>query len=145
MPSVPLKTDLGQNHIRAYQGNQNPRHSGDGCTAIPRIGFGQITRQMQGQVPSTLVPDVLLVDGVAFLIGNFPETEKIVNDRVDGIEHYGFVYFTQTSFEATKKTTFDGHQRTVRLVKTDNPELLEMVKFLNAFKPEQATPDITSS
>jgi hypothetical protein len=84
-------------------------------------------------------PAVQWADEVAFLISFLPDTPEVVQEKMKGVIHYGFVQFTKTSYQEQKKVTFGGRDRVVKLVKADkNPDFVNLCKFLNGFKGRDA-------
>jgi len=80
-------------------------------------------------------PAVQWAEGVAFVINFLPDTPEVVQDKMNGTIHYGFVQFTNTSYQEQKKVTLNGRDRVVKLVKAEkNPDFVNLCKFLNGFK-----------
>ncbi len=87
-------------------------------------------------------PGVDWVEGIAFVRGDFPDTQEVIQEKLNGVLHYGMVSFTKTSFEERKKVLFNGRDRFVRLMKGDkNPDFVNLCRFLGGFKSR----DVASS
>jgi len=91
-----------------------------------------LVSQLLAQGQAGLTPVANWVDGIAFYIGNFQETQEIIKEKLEGRIHWGFVGFARTSFQAEKKTLVSGREYVVRFVKADsNPDFVSLAKFLN--------------
>jgi len=89
--------------------------------------------ESQGQGAS---PTVTWADGVAFVWQFFPETDRVLSEKLDGVLHMNLVQFTRTSFEPEKSATVGGKDHTINMMKSeDNPEFVALAKFLNSLKP----------
>jgi hypothetical protein len=81
-------------------------------------------------------PVVFWVEGVAFIPVMLPDTEAVVADKLQGVLHYGLVQFTRTSYQAEKKATVAGRDHMIKMLKGENnPDLVNLAKFLNARPP----------
>ena len=77
------------------------------------------------------------IDGIAFTFGEFPETPETVQEKLKGRLHKAVVFYTETNYQAEKKTQVSGRDSIVRLVRAENnPDFVNLVKFVKGFKPE---------
>jgi hypothetical protein len=84
-----------------------------------------------------LIPTVNWLDGIAFAILRFPETEDIVKELMNGRTHYSSVLYTEIPFQQSFDIRLGNNPVSVPLVKADySPDLVELVRFLKNFKPE---------
>lgn len=101
----------------------------------PAEFFPMIASQAEAQKTGA-VAGVSWVDGVAFTFGEFIPTPEQVNEQLKGILHKGIVYYTETSYEAEKRTTVGSNRTVVRLMNAENnPDFVNLVKFLRTYKP----------
>jgi hypothetical protein len=100
---------------------------------IPQL-LASVAEQLEAQKAGG-VGSIHWVDGIAFLIGEFPATPETIEENLKGRVHYSVVLFSETSYQAEKKTTFNNREYSIRLIKGDeNPNFVELVKFLKNFK-----------
>lgn len=93
--------------------------------------FESIVSQLQAQGQTGLVPGCSWIDGIAFVLGFFPDTQEVVKDRLEGKLHYAAVNFTRMSYQQEKRTVVGGREYTVKLFKADdNPNLIDLIKFI---------------
>lgn len=101
----------------------------------------QVEAQKQGGTPL-----VRWVDGIAFAFGEFADTPEVVAEKLNGKIHWGIVHFTKTSYQLEKKVTWNGRDHVVRLVKAENnPDMVNVAKFLQDFKPSPTNPTINTT
>jgi hypothetical protein len=81
-----------------------------------------------------LNPEIFWSSGVTFILEEFMDTDRIVNDRLDGIEHYKSVIFTRMDFEPEIITVMQGRVGVERL--ENRRELIDIAKFLAAYSGE---------
>jgi len=92
--------------------------------------IAQVEAQKQGGTPL-----VNWLDGVAFLVGEFIPSPESVSENLKGRLHYAWVFYTETSYQAEKRVNLDGRDYSVRLNNAgDNPNFVELVKFLKSVK-----------
>lgn len=81
-------------------------------------------------------PVVQWADGIAFVFQPMPDTENVLNDKVNGILHYNIVQFARTSYYPEKKVTWQGRDHTVRMNKNEkNADFINLAKFLSDRPP----------
>ena len=91
----------------------------------------QVEAQKQGGVAG-----INWVDGIAFVVGEFMPTPQTIEENLKGRVHYSMVFFSETSYQPEKKVTVNGRDYLIKLNKADNnPNFVELVKFLKNFKP----------
>jgi hypothetical protein len=95
--------------------------------------FETIITQLQAQGQTGLVPSCNWIDGIAFVLAFFPDSEEVVKEKLEGRLHYGAVHFTRMNYQHEKKAVVAGREYTLRLVKADdNPDLVDLVKSIKA-------------
>jgi hypothetical protein len=100
---------------------------------IPKL-LAAVAEQLEAQKAGG-VGSIRWVDGIAFVIGEFPPTPETIEENLKGRVHYSMVMFSETSYQTEKKVTFNNREYSVRLIKgDDNPNFVELVKFLKNFK-----------
>ena len=73
-------------------------------------------------------PDVYWASGAAFVLTEFPATDRIVNDRLEGTRHYKKVVFTRMDYEPEINTILQGR---IGLNNVQNRrELADLATFL---------------
>lgn len=96
-----------------------------------------VVAQMEAQKQSG-TPVINWLDGVAFTIAPFLPTPEVIAENMKGIVHYALVVFAETSFQEEKRAIINGREFPVKLHKSDdNPNFIELVKFLKAFDTNQ--------
>lgn len=106
----------------------------------PAEFFPMIASQAEAQKVGA-VAGMSWVDGIAFTFGEFIPTPELVNEQLKGILHKAIVYYTETSYEAEKRTTVGTNRTVVRLLKAEhNPDFVNLVKFLKGYKSEVSEP-----
>ncbi len=91
-----------------------------------------LVSQLHAQGQTGVTPVANWAKGVAFYVGNFPETPDMIKEKLEGRIHWGFVGFAKTDFQAEKKTMVGGREHVVRLVNVEaNPDFVGLAEFLN--------------
>jgi len=98
------------------------------------IFFEDIVKQiLVKEIP--VIPTVNWIDGIAFAILGFPDTEDVVREELKGRIHYSAVLFTKISYQPEIVVNLGKEDIRVRLRKADNnPDLVDLVEFLKTFK-----------
>ncbi len=106
---------------------------------VRKVEISELLTSMVAQAEAqkaTGAPGINWVDGIAFVTGEFIPTPETIGESLKGRIHYAMVTFSETSYQAEKKVTFNNRDHVVRLVKADNnPNFVELVKFLRSFNP----------
>lgn len=94
--------------------------------------FGGIMRQNLATGNAGFIPSVSWIDGVAFSIGVFPDTEEVVRDKLNGIIHYASIrYALFPEYRSEASVRVDNMTYNVRLQKIDSNETLtQLAKYL---------------
>jgi hypothetical protein len=99
--------------------------------------FEEVMRQNLAQQLS-VIPTVNWIDGIAFSIWRFPETDDIVRDAMNGKLHLYSVAFTKVSFQTHFQITLANQEIKVPLRNaSNNPNFVALVAFLKDFKHEK--------
>ncbi len=98
------------------------------------IFFEDIVKQiLVKEIP--VIPTINWIDGVAFTILDFPDTEDVVREELKGRIHYSAVLFTKMSYQPEIVVNLGKEDIRVRLRKADNnPDFVDLVEFLKTFK-----------
>jgi hypothetical protein len=98
------------------------------------IFFEDVVKQMLvREIP--VIPTVDWIDGIAFAILQFPDTEDNVREELKGRIHYSAVLFTKIPYQSEFVVNLGKEDIRVRLRKADNnPDFVDLVEFLKAFK-----------
>lgn len=98
------------------------------------IFFEDVVKQiLTREIP--VIPTVNWIDGIAFAILHFPDTEDIVREELKGRIHYSAVLFTKISYQSEFVVNLGKEDIHVRLRKADdNPDFVDLVEFLKMFK-----------
>jgi len=105
----------------------------------PKDFFEGIAAAAEAQRQGT-APVVMWSEGVAFVFQAFPDVDRILSDKLDGVLHYSMVQFTRTSFQPEKRAMVGEKEYTVKLKKSeDNADFAALAKFLNGMKPLEAS------
>jgi hypothetical protein len=98
------------------------------------IFFEDIVKQiLVKDIP--VIPTVNWIDGIAFAILGFPDTEDVVREELKGRIHYSAVLFTKISYQPEIVVNLGKEDIRVRLRKADtNPDFVDLVEFLKTFK-----------
>jgi hypothetical protein len=98
------------------------------------IFFEDVVKQMLvREIP--VIPTVDWIDGIAFAILQFPDTEDSVREELKGRIHYSAVLFTKIPYQPEFIVNLGKEDIRVRLRKADNnPDFVDLVEFLKTFK-----------
>ena len=98
------------------------------------IFFEDIVKQiLVKEIP--VIPTVNWIDGIAFAILGFPDTEDVVREELKGRIHYSAVLFTKISYQPEIVVNLGKEDIRVRLRKADNnPDFIDLIEFLKTFK-----------
>lgn len=98
------------------------------------IFFEDIVKQILAkEIP--VIPTVNWIDGIAFTISYFPDTEDLVREELKGRIHYSAVLFTKIPYQSEFVVNLGKEDIRVRLRKADNnPDFVDLVEFLKTFK-----------
>ena len=98
------------------------------------IFFEDVVKQiLTREIP--VIPTVNWIDGIAFTILDFPDTEDIVREELKGRIHYSAVLFTKISYQPEIVVNLGKEDIRVRLRKADsNPDFIDLIGFLKTFK-----------
>ncbi len=98
------------------------------------IFFEDVVKQiLTREIP--VIPTVNWIDGIAFTILHFPDTEDIVREELKGRIHYSAVLFTKIPYQSELVVNLGKEDIRVRLRKADNnPDFVDLVEFLKTFK-----------
>lgn len=98
------------------------------------VFFEDVVKQMLvREIP--VIPTVDWIDGIAFAVLQFPDTEDIVREELKGRIHYSAVLFTKTSYQSEFVVNLGKEDIHVRLRKADNnADFADLVEFLKTFK-----------
>ena len=110
------------------------------------IFFEDVVKQMLvREIP--VIPTVDWIDGIAFAILRFPDTEDIVREELKGRIHYSAVLFTRTPYQPEIVVNLGMEDIRVRLRKADsNPDFVDLVEYLKTFKHHpKASTELESS
>lgn len=98
--------------------------------------FEEVTKQSLARQVS-LIPSVNWIDGVAFVIWPYTETEDVVKQGMKGTLHIFAVLFTRIPFQTHFPVTVANQDIRVPLRKaTNNADFIDIVQFLKGFKPD---------
>lgn len=96
--------------------------------------FEEVMRQNLAQQMS-VIPTVNWIDGIAFSIWRFPETDDVVRDALNGKLHLFSVAFTRVGFQSHFPITLANQDIKVPLRNaSNNPNFVDLVAFLKTFK-----------
>jgi hypothetical protein len=98
------------------------------------IFFEDVVKQMLvREIP--VIPTVDWIDGIAFAVLQFPDTEDIVREELKGRIHYSAVLFTKIPYQSEFVVNLGKEDIRVRLRKADNnPDFIDLVEFLKTYK-----------
>jgi hypothetical protein len=92
--------------------------------------------QKQGAAPA-----VNWADGIAFVFQPFPDSDRVLGEKMDGVIHYNTLQFTRTSFQTEKRATIGGRDYIIKMMKGEgNADFMTLAKFLNGLKPLETSP-----
>jgi hypothetical protein len=107
--------------------------------------FEEVMRQNLAQQMS-IIPTVNWIDGIAFSIWRFPETDDVIRDALDGKLHLFSVAFTRVGYQTHFPITLANQDIKVPLRNaSNNPNYVSLVAFLKDFKPNGAPVPVTGS
>jgi hypothetical protein len=99
--------------------------------------FEEVMRQNLAQQMS-VIPSVNWIDGIAFSIWRFPETDDVIRDALDGKLHLFSVAFTRVGFQIHFPINLANQDIKVPLRNaSNNPNFVALVGFLKEFKQEK--------
>jgi hypothetical protein len=82
-------------------------------------------------------PTVNWVNGIAFVVQSFPDTDDVVGEKLKGTVHYAVVVFTRLDYRATYPVVVGSETIPVRLNrKVANPIFLDMADYLKGFRAD---------
>ncbi len=100
--------------------------------------FEEVMRQNLGQQIS-VIPTVNWIDGIAFSVWRFPDSDDVVRDALNGKLHLFSVTFTRVGFQSHFPINLANQDIKVPLRNaSNNPNFVSLVAFLKEFKPEAA-------
>lgn len=98
--------------------------------------FEEVMRQNISQQIS-VIPTVNWIDGIAFSIWRFSDTDDVVREALEGKIHYFAVSFTRLPFQTHFTVNIANQEVRVPLRKVDNnPNFVSLVTYLKDFKPD---------
>jgi hypothetical protein len=98
------------------------------------IFFEDVVKQtLAKEIP--VIPTVNWIDGTAFTILYFPDTEDLVREELKGRIHYSALLFTKIPYQSESVVNLGKEDIRVRLRKADNnPDFVDLVEFLKTSK-----------
>ncbi len=100
--------------------------------------FEEVMRQNLAQQMS-VIPTVNWIDGIAFSVWRFPETDDVVRDALDGKLHLFSVAFTRVGYQTPFAINLANQEIKVPLKNaSNNANFVAIVAFLKNFKPENS-------
>jgi hypothetical protein len=98
--------------------------------------FEEVMRQNLSQQIS-VIPTVNWIDGIAFSIWRFADTDDVVREALEGKVHYFAVSFTRLPYQTHFSINIANQDIKVPLRKADNnPNFVSLVTYLKDFKSE---------
>jgi hypothetical protein len=98
--------------------------------------FEEVMRQNLSQ-QLTVIPTVSWIDGIAFSIWRFSDTDDVVKEALEGKVHYFAVSFTRLPYQTHFSVNMANQDIKVPLRKADNnPNFVSLVGYLKDFKSE---------
>jgi hypothetical protein len=98
--------------------------------------FEEVMRQNLSQQIS-VIPTVNWIDGIAFSIWRFSDTDDVVREALEGKIHYFAVSFTRIAFQTHFTVNIANQDIRVPLRKVDNnPNFVSLVAYLKDFKAD---------
>jgi hypothetical protein len=102
--------------------------------------FEEVMRQNLSQQMS-VIPTVNWIDGIAFSIWRFADTDDVVREALEGKIHYFAVSFTRLGYSTHFSVNIANQDIKVPLRKADNnPNFVSLVGYLKDFKAEDTKP-----
>jgi len=100
--------------------------------------FEEVMRQNLVQQMS-VIPTVNWIDGIAFSVWRFPETDDVIRDALDGKLHLFSVAFTRVGYQTNFPIILANQDIKVPLKNaSNNANFVAIVAFLKNFKPENS-------
>jgi hypothetical protein len=103
----------------------------------------EFTEIVGRRIAKNVTPEILWANGATFFLTEFPETERIVNDRLEGIQHYKTVVFTRMDYEPELLTIMQGR------IGVDNvegrEEYLDLANYLIAYYQEHVSAPVQAT
>lgn len=107
--------------------------------------FEDVMRQNLSTGQLSVIPSVNWIDGIAFSIWRFPDTDDVVREALEGKIHFFAVSFTRLPFQTHFSINLANQDIRVPLRKVENnPNFVALVNYLKDFKPGTAAPSTTS-
>ena len=94
---------------------------------------------------SAVSPSVTWANGIAFGVGNFPETPETIKEKLNGILHYALVNFTRIGQQAEFPIDVKGQRYSVRLLPTDNPDFIALTSYLKKWEKPKVPSQVSQS
>ena len=105
--------------------------------------FEDVMRQNLSAGQLSVIPTVNWIDGIAFSIWRFPDTDDVVREALEGKIHYFAVSFTRLPFQTHFTVNMANQDIRVPLRKVDNnPNFVSLVAYLKDFKAEIGPPAV---
>jgi hypothetical protein len=99
-----------------------------------KMFFEEVMRQNLSQ-QITMIPTVNWIDGIAFSVWRFPDTDDVVREALEGKVHYFAVSFTRLQYLTHFSVNIANQDIKVPLRKSDNnPNFVSLVSYLKDFK-----------
>jgi hypothetical protein len=107
--------------------------------------FEEVMRQNLAQQVS-VIPTVNWIDGIAFSVWRFPETDDVIRDALDGKLHLISVSFTRLGYQTHFTVNLANQEIKVPLRNAaNNPNYVSLVAFLKEFKQETGPATVAAS
>jgi len=107
--------------------------------------FEEVMRQNLAQQMS-VIPTVNWIDGIAFSVWRFPETDDVVRDALDGKLHLFSVAFTRVGFQTHYTINLANQDIKVPLRNvSNNANFVALVAFLKEFNQEKASVSVSAT
>ena len=111
---------------------------------VKKVDIGALLQQIINQTETQKMagtPTIAWVDGYALGLSFFPDTPEIIAQKLEGKLHYAVVTFAETSYEPSKRVTYNGREYQVKLLKIeDNQDLKNLVAFLRGLETSEGQP-----
>jgi len=97
--------------------------------------FEDVMRQNISAGQLSMIPTVNWIDGIAFSVWRFPDTDDVIREALEGKLHYFAVSFTRLPYATHFTVTVANQEIRVPLRKVDNnPNFVSLVAYLKDFK-----------
>ncbi len=107
--------------------------------------FEEVMRQNLAQQMS-VIPTVNWIDGIAFSVWRFPETDDVIRDALDGKLHLFSVAFTRVGFQTHYPINLANQDIKVPLRNaSNNANFVALVAFLKEFSQQKASASVSES